>query len=238
MNGLPQRRKPRDIDNSTWALSFADMMMLIMCFFVVMLGIAEIDPNRYEAVSDILAEAMEGRDAPTKRMQADPSATRFAVEDRNKNLFELQLELAKLIDQDADTVSLRMRPDSVAISLPSTLFFKLGDAQLTSRATQILERLADPLAGHGFRLTIEGHSDNIPIRSHRYPSNWELSSARAASVARFFIDHGFEKKDIEIKGLADTKPLVANEDEKGNPIPENQARNRRVVILVRPAPAG
>lgn len=238
MNLLSKRRKPREIDNSTWALSFADMMMLIMCFFVVMLGIAEVDQSRYEAVSDILAEAMEGKDAPTKRMQTDPATQRYEVDDRKKNLFELQLELARLIDQDADTVSLRMRPDSVAISLPTTLFFKLGEAQLTSRATGLLERLVQPLSGHGFRLTIEGHSDNIPIRSTRYPSNWELSSARAASVARFFIDNGFSRNDIEIKGLADTRPLVSNVDEKGNPIPENQARNRRVVILVHPAQSG
>ena len=236
MNPLPPRKKNRGPDNSTWALSFADMMMLIMCFFVVMLGIAKVDQGRYEAVSDILAEAMKGKAAPSRAMEGDPQSSRFPVEGRKKNLFALQLELAKLIDQDAETVSLRMRPDAVAISLPSTVFFRIGEAGLTARAREILSRIVAPLTGHGYRLTIEGHTDDIPIRSARYPSNWELSSARAASVARYFIGEGFPRDEIEIKGLADTEPLVPNRDENGNPIVENQSRNRRVTILVRPAP--
>jgi len=105
---------------------------------------------------------------------------------------------------------------------------------LTSEALTILDKLASPLTEAEYKLTIEGHSDNLPIKSGNYPSNWELSSARASSVARYFIAQGFPKTDIQVMGLADTRPLAPNTDKAGNSIPANQSKNRRVVILVRP----
>ena len=114
------------------------------------------------------------------------------------------------------------------------VFFKLGSAELTSEALRILDKLATPLTEAHYKLTIEGHSDNLPIKSAQFPSNWELSSARASSVARYFIAQGFPKDSIQVMGLADTQPLAPNEDKKGKSIKANQSKNRRVVILVRP----
>jgi len=225
------RRPPRRDDNG-WQLTLADMMTLILCFFVIIVSVAKVDPTRYEAVSDILAEAMKGADAPSRRA-ADTAAT--PVDAKQKNLFELQLELAKLIGRESGAATLKLRPDAVAIDLKGGVFFKLGSADLTGEALTILDKLAGPLTRAHYELTVEGHSDNLPIKSSQFPSNWELSSARASSVARYLIAQGFPKDSIRVMGLADTKPLAPNEDKAGNPLPENQARNRRVIILVRPA---
>ncbi|QGY39708.1 OmpA family protein [Pseudodesulfovibrio cashew] len=214
-----------------WSLTLADMMTLLLCFFVIIVSISKVDPNRYEAMSDVLAEAMRSKGAPSKRVASE---TRMRVEGKSKNLFALQLELAKLVGRDANAVSLKMRPDAVAINLKGGVFFQLGSASLTGDALRILDKLAAPLTEAHYQLTIEGHSDNLPIKSSQFPSNWELSSARASSVARYFIAQGFPKNDIRVLGLADTRPLAPNTDAKGNSIPENQSRNRRVVILVRP----
>lgn len=235
LNGsfIPKRKRPAH--DAGWRLTLADMMTLLLCFFVVMLSVAKIDPNRYEAMSDILAEAMKGKAAPSQKAESANRSPLTRVKKKQKNLFELQLELAKLIGRESQAVRLKLRPDAVAINLKGGVFFQLGSANLTSEAVAILDRLAKPLTDAHYKLTIEGHSDNLPIRSTQFPSNWELSSARASSVARFFIAQGFPKDDIRVMGLADTQPLAPNTDESGANIPANQAKNRRVIILVRPA---
>ena len=230
--GIPIPNKKTSPADGGWQLTLADMMTLILCFFVIMLSVAKIDPHRYEAVSDIMAEAMKGKAAPSKRT-ADQAL--IQVDKKSKNLFELQLELAKLIGKESKAVNLKMRPDAVAINLTGGIFFQLGSADLTGEALRILDKLATPLTGAKYKLTIEGHSDNLPIHSTQFPSNWELSSARASSVARYFIAQGFPKDNIRVMGLADTRPLAPNVNKKGDPIPANQSINRRVVILVQPA---
>jgi len=229
---IPKKKHPAP--GNGWRLTLADMMTLLLCFFVVMFSVAKIDPNRYEAMADIMAEAMKGKAAPSKKAASENSSPLNRIEKRQKNLFELQLELAKLIGRESQAVRLKLRPDAVAINLKGGVFFQLGSASLTGEAVTILDRLARPLTDAHYKLTIEGHSDNLPIRSSQFPSNWELSSARASSVARFFIAQGFPKDDIRVMGLADTQPLAPNTDKAGNNIPANQAKNRRVIILVRP----
>lgn len=207
------------------------MMTLLLCFFVLMLAVSKVDKDRYSAMSSIMAEAMMGKAAPSKQGEETP----FDPDRRReKNLFELQLDLGRTIGKDTEALSLKLRPDAVAINLKGAVFFKLGDAGLTSRAQSILGRIVGPLNEQHYDLVVEGHSDNIPIRSDKYPSNWELSSARASSVARFLIARGFPKKHIKVMGLADTRPIAPNADAKGAPLPRNQSKNRRVVILVKP----
>jgi len=229
-NFIPKRPRPPK-DNTGWQLTLADMMTLLLCFFVLIVSVSKVDPNRYEAMSDILAEAMQGKAAPSKRT-AEQAMT--PVDKKSKNLFELQLELARLIGKESKAVNLKLRPDAVAINLKGGVFFQLGSADLTSEALRILDKLAIPLTEAHYKLTIEGHSDNLPIHSAQFPSNWELSSARASSVARYFIAQGFPKDDIRVMGLADTQPLAPNTDKKGKNISANQSMNRRVIILVRP----
>jgi chemotaxis protein MotB len=229
-NSFIPRKKIRPPDNG-WSLTLADMMTLLLCFFVLLVMVSKVDPHRYEAMSDVMAEAMQGKQAPSKRTSEQAVAPQ---QKKEKNLFELQLELAKLIGPQSKAVNLKLRPDAVAINLKGGVFFQLGSATLTSEALTILDKLAAPLTEAKYKLTIEGHSDNLPIKSGNYPSNWELSSARASSVARYFIAQGFPKTDIQVMGLADTRPLAPNTDKAGNSIPTNQSKNRRVVLLVRP----
>ncbi|MGE4292077.1 MAG: flagellar motor protein MotB [Desulfovibrio sp.] len=225
------KRKPRDDDpDSGWSLTLADMMTLLLCFFVLMLSVTKVDRDKYDAMSSVMAQAMGGKQTPAQKAQPQTGAVRGVVGREQKNLFELQLELAALIGQDREHVELKMRaePHAVAISLGDRILFDLGRAELKPEARQLLARLAGPLSGTHYALTIEGHTDNLPIQSAQFPSNWELSSARASAVARFFIEDGFPKERIRVVGLADTRPKAPNDTENG------RKKNRRVVILVRP----
>ena len=117
--------------------------------------------------------------------------------------------------------------------ISSAAFFGPGSATLSASGAELLRdvavtvnspRLAD------YKITVEGHTDDRPIRSSQFPSNWELSTARAAAVVRFLLNAGVPATRLRAAGYADTFPLVPNHDVNGQPIPENQARNRRVVI--------
>ncbi|HUB49213.1 MAG TPA: OmpA family protein [Acetobacteraceae bacterium] len=112
-------------------------------------------------------------------------------------------------------------------------FFASGSAVLSDAGQDILTRLLVTLQSSrlaDYRITVEGHTDDEPITQPQYPSNWELSSARAAAVVRFFVGHGIAAQRLRAAGYADTRPLAPNRDAAGNPLPQNQARNRRVVV--------
>ena len=218
-----------------WALTLADMMTLLMTFFVLMLAVAEIDPVRFRQVAENLSETMGGESAVTRGGEEQSAYDiRMSVEERQKNLFELQLDLARMVGGQTDAVDLALRPDAVAINLKPDVFFSSGRAELTGRAKSILATISPALVNSRYFITVEGHTDDIPILTDHFPSNWELSAARASSVARFLIQEGLPKERIRVMGLADTRPILPNRDEAGNPIPENQARNRRVTVLVHP----
>ncbi|MBU1611161.1 MAG: flagellar motor protein MotB [Proteobacteria bacterium] len=229
MNQFKKKRHP-DHDESGWALTLADMMTLLLCFFVLLMTVTQVDKEKYDAMSSVMAEAMGGKNAPKTKVTQEDGAIVAEVDATTTNLFELQLELSTLIGEDRDAVDMKMRadPHAVAISLGDKILFDLARADLKPKARDLLGRLAGPLTKTDYSLIIEGHTDNLPIRSSQFPSNWELSSARASAVARFFIDQGFPKDRIQVLGLADTRPIADNNKDSG------RSKNRRVVILVKP----
>jgi chemotaxis protein MotB len=123
----------------------------------------------------------------------------------------------------------------------STFDFKTGDMFAAGQATilpaaePLLDRVAQNLIFLGvtnYRVDIEGHTDDVPINTAQSPSKWELSAARASAVARFLISRGVKADRITVLGYADTRPKAPNRDEAGNPIPQNRADNRRVVVRI------
>ena len=117
----------------------------------------------------------------------------------------------------------------------STGMFALGSADFLPEAEPLLDRVAQLLSLFGttnFNVEVEGHTDDVPINTTRFPSNWELSSARATSVVRFFIERGIDPTRLRATGYADTRPKAPNLDDSGRPIPANRELNRRIVIRV------
>jgi flagellar motor protein MotB len=119
------------------------------------------------------------------------------------------------------------------IEMNSAAFFDSGSAVISASGKSILQAVAVTLKSDAYKdyqITIEGHTDDAPISTAQFPSNWELSTARAAAVVRYFLDQGVEAKKLRAAGYADTFPKAPNRDAKGIAIPQNQALNRRVVI--------
>jgi flagellar motor protein MotB len=119
------------------------------------------------------------------------------------------------------------------LDMGSAAFFDSGSASLSDAGKAILQGVLPRLAaalGEGYRIKVEGHTDDTPIDTAQFPSNWELSSARASAVVLFFIEQGIPAPRLRAIGYADTEPEVPNRDAAGNALPANQARNRRVII--------
>ncbi len=119
------------------------------------------------------------------------------------------------------------------IQISSNAFFAPGSATLSDSGKTVLAEVAARLKSpsyDGYQITVEGHTDDEPVHGGNFPSNWELSTARAAAVVRCFIDSGLPAFRLRAAGYADTFPTVPNRDASGRPLRDNQARNRRVVI--------
>lgn len=221
--GLRRRQEDEDL----WPLSLADMMTLLSCFFLMLLSMSTLDSKRYAEVAASMSQTLGGPEDQAAAQAAAARQARFAavVHDLEDRLATLPPGLAEL----------RVEDDKATVSLRDSLMFASGSAELSTQARDMLAGIAQALARGDFALTVEGHTDNVPMRSERHASNWELSAVRACAVARSLAAAGVAEGRLRVVGLADTEPLRPNQDEHGRPLPENQARNRRVVIHVSPA---
>ncbi len=205
-----------------WLTTYADAITLLMAFFVMLLTFAEFDVPAYqEAAAAIANNIGEGE----KDAQSDTQTLKIDVEDV---VFEMQAD---------QVVDVKLDKKGVVIDLAGGAFFKPGNAELNEAAIPVLDKIAQMIKEEKFKLynvEVEGHSDNEPISTAMFPSNWELSSARASTVVRFFGDTGVNYQKMKAVGFADTRPKVPNFDREGKPIPQNQETNRRISIRVYP----
>jgi flagellar motor protein MotB len=136
--------------------------------------------------------------------------------------------------QSKGTAQIEQKGDRLTtVNMSSATFFPSGAATISAAGASVLADVAERLKSDELRdylITVEGHTDDAPIATAQFPSNWELSTARAAAVVHFFLDQGIPATKLRAAGYADTFPKLPNRDAQGHAIPENQAQNRRVVI--------
>jgi|TARA_B110000444_G_C18848518_1_gene603782 chemotaxis protein MotB len=203
-----------------WITTYADMITLLMCFFVIMYSASEPSQSKWEQLKGGIESDIMDIENPT------PLA----------DLYEI-LE-AKYDDPEDDDPDLTIDFDNrgIVISLGSHALFNSGGATLGRDGLIIAEEITDELKSHSDRyalvIDVEGHTDDVPMRSSMFPSNWELSSSRSASVVRVFTDGGISEKVVRAVGHADSYPLVPNRDSLGVPNYENMAINRRVDVII------
>lgn len=244
------RRRNREEEHENherWLVSYADFITLLFAFFVVMYSLSSVNEGKYRVLSESLVSAFrsgailsEGaRSAPAVVPAVAPvlppaqppvdsaaeSARREAALRRLTSIAdEIRQVLAPLTQGGQVRVTEGVRGISVEIN--ASVLFAPGDAALDPTAVAVLRAVAQVLARADFPITIEGHTDNLPISTSRFPSNWELSAVRASSVVRLFIDAGVRGALLTAAGYGDQRPLAPNDDETG------RARNRRVTILI------
>lgn len=228
-----------------WLVSYADFITLLFAFFVVMYAISSVNEGKYRVLSDSLITAFKNPsivdggaitvvpkrtpDSVVKQIvvKEDPKVVEAKQQQRDKmrnvakDIFAV---LAPLVQQGKVRVLETAR--GVTIEINDSILFAPGQAQLEQTSIRAMRAVGEVLAPTDFPITIEGHTDNIPIRTVQFPSNWELSAVRATTVLRLFVDAGVAPTHLTAIGYGETRPVEMNETVEG------RARNRRVSILI------
>ncbi len=214
---LGERRE----SNPIWLTIFADMSTNLTLFFLLLFALSRLDHCEQTRVVLGLEESFQSEATRIER-KADKVLQKVQ---EDSAIEELQSRVLQddLRGQAACTVT----PERVRLTLNLPVLFESGSAEINPRIREILESLAGPLAKFPGDIIVEGHTDNVPIRSSRYPSNWELSQARAVSVIDFFTALGIAERHFVAAGYGEYRPVASNETREG------RARNRRIEILIR-----
>lgn len=230
---LPHKRKRRRGGHRAddWLMTYADMITLLLCFFAIFLSVSVPKDEQMQQAREKVRERFAAQN-PLDEIVLNPTspvgakATEENVYDRLPSIVDMHEKGKGVnIEQEGDRIT--------TIEMDSSAFFASGSSILSDEGQRILGELKEKLTSRdyiNYSITVEGHTDDNPINTSQFPSNWELSTARAAAVVRFFLEHGIDPERLRAAGYADVFPKVPNRDFSGNPIPENQAQNRRVVI--------
>ena len=222
-------------EDTSWLVTYGDMVTLLMAFFVLMFSAAKVSEEKYEQVAQSVAQGFNspGPDAIVEIASAE-NATEVTVLSPLNTAKEMLDQLIEARNLDGE-MSTSFTPTGLKIELSSSSFFDSGSADVRESMVPSLIELSEVLQSlptGDYQVEVEGHTDNVPINTARFPSNWELSSLRAINVAHIFEDTGMQKDRLSAIAYADTRPEVPNTDAQGINIPENQAKNRRVVVHV------
>lgn len=222
-----------------WLLTYADMITLLMAFFIMLYSMSQIDIKKFSAVaSSVRAELggtalLTGSTGVGTGMPMGKDTAGIAPTIGPKVAADLARSINEEIGRLGSGMGIEVSDSGngeVTISLPgSALLFAPGSAELTAGTLRVLAGMLPAIARRNCQVKVSGHTDDLPLRSSTYASNWELSADRARNIALYLVKHRAVSSDhCSFMGYADTQPLLPNISEA------NRARNRRVEISLRP----
>lgn len=243
--GRRRRGEEEHPNHERWLVSYADFITLLFAFFVVMYAISSVNEGKYKVLSDSLTNAFRNvtgavggqpilvtQGAPPLSPKPVGKPDKMVTDPKRAEQHQKMRNVAKAI-MDAlqplvaqGKVRLLETSRGVTIEINDSVLFPAGQAKLQPASISAMRAIADVLAHTDFPITIEGHTDNIPINTAQFPSNWELSALRATTVLRLFNDGGVGAERLTAIGYGDTRPVETNTTLEG------RARNRRVSILI------
>jgi len=243
---MARRKRPHEEheNHERWLVSYADFITLLFAFFVVMYAISSVNEGKYRVLSNSLTSAFRNvpvntstqavvpqipmppaRTAPTAKASPQQEKAKQAQREKMKDMAkDIMAALAPLVQQGKVRVLETSR--GVTIEIADSALFSVGQAVLNTESTQALRAVAEVIAAADFPVTIEGHTDNVPIKTAQFPSNWELSAVRATTVLRIFAEVGVPANRLTAIGYGETRPVEPNDSIEG------RARNRRVSIQI------
>ncbi len=235
-----RRRVAFDHENhERWLISFADFVTLLFAFFVVMYAVSAVNETKYRSLANSLGDAF-GRDTatdvPVPRLTPSPLPPEVrqrtlkqqqAIEEQAhmtevaSNLLDVMAPLVK-----EGKVKVTQSRRGVSIEINANVLFAPGQAELEPTSLAVLRAVAEQLRREPFNLEITGHTDNVPISTSAFASNWELSAVRATSVVRLLAENGIPPARLFAIGREASQPIASNDTADG------RARNRRVELMI------
>ncbi len=238
------KRKPYPEEpehNDRWLVSYADFITLLFAFFVVMYAVSSVQDHKVRQLSESIGQAL-GKKVHIKAEAGTPLApavpdllpqsvarrTKSTAQREHKQMTRMALaldeRLSALVRQG--TVRVTRSSRGISIEINAAILFAPADARLNPESVAALQSIAEVLRFQPNAIEVEGHTDNRAIETTAYPSNWELSAARASRVVRLLIDSGIDDRRLLAVGHAANRPVASNETTQG------RLRNRRVEIQV------
>lgn len=215
-----------------WLITYADMVTLLLTFFVMLLSISSLDTERFEKIMTSIQYTLGASVAPGGQIG------RIDIHDiRQQNLSQpsgvedepLLQDIRQMINKKNldDAMQVVRENGKIVLRVKGQVLFESGSSHFDPKADKVLKAVADMVKNYpDYRLDIGGHTDPRPIKTAKYESNWELSALRATAVLRYLVEQGVDPHRLTATGYADTDPLAPNTS------PENMAKNRRVEFVL------
>ena len=224
----------------SWVMTFADLVTLLMVFFILLFAMGSIEEEKWKQMKSSLKDALGQENIPEAGIREGLDVIKEKVLDETtihavdevgamvaKEVEEIASEVEEFVFKNklAGKVDVSSDERGAIITLSDTVMFPPGKSRMTYTGDEIIKQVFDILKQFSYQVKIEGHTDNVPMNTAQYPSNWELSAARAAEVARKLVKAGFNPTNLSIEAFAQYRPKVPNDSRQG------RATNRRIEIV-------
>lgn len=247
-----RRKRKQKIDDHVenherWLVSYADFITLLFAFFVVMYAVSSVNEGKYHVLSSSLVSAFKNNDstdaAPVQSTEFIPINIHPTIQTdsvkpidnlsirtarKQEKMKSMAKDILRALDPLVKDGQVRITQSSrgITVEINASVLFSPGQAKLAENSSLTLQSVANVIKGHEHEIHVEGHTDNLPIHNGNFPSNWELSTARASSVVRLFIENGVEPHRLTAIGYGENRPIESNETLDG------RKRNRRVSVMI------
>ncbi len=212
-----------------WVMTYGDMMSLLLTFFVLIVSFSSMQETKFNQAAASLADAFGVMSSPESVIEFNtPLVPNHSPQEDAEVLYEVRSVEKLLMDEGLqDQVEVKVTDEGVLFSINAPFMFTSGGAELRNEPRTVLDKLAGFFTKFPYQVRVQGHTDNVPINSAKFPSNWELSAARAVSVARYFQEKGIAPDRIEATGYGEHRPIADNATVEG------RTKNRRVEIFLK-----
>lgn len=221
-----------------WLLTYADLITLLLVFFVVLYALSQVDKDKYKKLKDSLSRSLNVVDMKGTGHRQDTvmdggtgvlsqtNPVQVLEQTEMQNMAKRIEEMAKMAELEGQ-VETKIDHQGLTVSISNAGFFLPGEATIKREAVPTLDSIAQMVKSFDHAIRVEGHTDDIPISTELYPSNWELSAVRAMSIVRFLVErHSLNPHRLSGAGYGEYYPKVPNDTEA------HRAQNRRVDIVV------
>ena len=225
MHRRKRRLEEDDINTDSWLATYSDTITLLLTFFILLYSMSVVDSQKLKELSNAMQQSLKGN----VEIEELKDIKDLKIETDNSDYEDLSEKLNKIIEKNGltEVIKIRQEDRGIVLQLDETILFDSGKAELKDYSREVLETITTIINNTENDVLVEGNTDNIPMNNEKFGSNWELSTARAVSVVRYFVEgQNIDPTRFAVKGYGEYNPIVDNST------PENRAINRRVDILI------
>ena len=222
-----RKKKGDDINTNGWMDTYADTITLLLTFFILLYSISAVDSEKLKELAEALQNSLTGKQSVKDLENLDD--IKVDIEKDSNKYEDLAKKLNEIIEKNSLTEVIKIREEDrgIVLQVDESILFDPGKAEIKEGSIDILNTISKIIEETDNDIVAEGHTDNVPINTAKYKSNWELSTARAMNIVKYFIENkNISPTRLSVKGYGEYNPIAPNDT------PENRTKNRRVDILI------